>query len=121
MRMLQVNNVLNCKEFCRHQRIRKTAVDNDREEWICNTAWKGEGSAKDGHTRWSCTRKLQMAHAGRKPTRLNTVMNEDGTITKGPNEVKARWHTQFTKILSCLVSAVKSGLPTCHHCQHMGP
>ena len=101
MRMLQANNALNQKEFRGHQKRMKTPLDNAREKWICKTAREGEGSAKDGHMRWSCIPKLQMAYAGRIPTRPNTAMNEDGTVTKGHNEVKARWLRHFNKILNC--------------------
>ena len=84
--MIQCNTSANRKEFRRHQRKVKVAVDNAKEEWICRVAKEGEAAKKDGCTRWKSIRKLQQAHAGRRPTRPT------GKFDSGSEEVRARWH-----------------------------
>ena len=44
--------------------------------------------------------KLQLAHAGRIPTRPTAVMKDNGSLTQGPEEARARWHQNFLKILN---------------------
>ena len=45
--------------------------------------------------------KLQLVHAGRRPTRPTAVIKKkNGSLTQGPEEVRARWHQHFVKILS---------------------
>ena len=99
LRMIQCNTSANRKEFRRRQRKVKVAVDNAKEEWICRVA-EGEAAKKDGCTRWKSIRKLQLAHAGRRPTRPTAVMKENASLTQGPDEVRARWHQHFVKILN---------------------
>ena len=43
---------------------------------------------------------MQLAYAGRRPTRPTAVMKENGSFTQGPKEVSARWHQHFVKILN---------------------
>ena len=85
LRMIQCNTSANRKEFRRHQR---------------KVAKEGEAAKKDGCTRWKSIRKLQLAYAGRRPTRPTAVMKENGSLTQGPEEVRARWHQHFVKILN---------------------
>lgn len=66
-RMLQSSSSMHCKEFGRHQGKLKMAIDNAKEEWIRKVTLEGEKATKDGQTRWKSIRKLQMAHAGRRP------------------------------------------------------
>ena len=98
--MIQCNTSAIRKEFRRHQRKVKVAVDNAKEEWICRVAREGEAAKKDGCTRWKSIRKLQLAHAGRRPTRPTAVMKENGSLTQGPEEVRARSYQHFVKILN---------------------
>lgn len=90
--MIQSNTVSRCKEFRKHQRKVKVAVDKAKEEWITRTAQEGEKAVKDGRTRWKSIRKLQMAHAGRRPSRPTAVLKEDGELTKTPEQVRSCWH-----------------------------
>ena len=99
-KLLQYGSPAHRKEFRRHQRKVKVAIDKAKEEWIQKVALEGENSTKDGRTRWKSIRKLQMAHAGRKPTRPTAVLKENGELTENPEEVRARWHRHFTKILN---------------------
>ena len=46
LRMIQCNTLANRKEFRRHQRKVKVAVDNAKEEWICRVAKEGEPEIK---------------------------------------------------------------------------
>ena len=64
--MIECNTTANQKEFRRHQRKVKVAVDNAKEEWICRVAKAGYAARKDGCTMWKSIRKLQLAHAGRR-------------------------------------------------------
>ena len=48
LRMIQCNTSANQKEFRRHQKKVKVAVDNAKEEWICRIAKEGEAAKKDG-------------------------------------------------------------------------
>ena len=98
--MIQSDTIASQKEFRRHQRIVKEAVDKAKEQWIRNTTQEGEKAVKDRQTRWKSIRKLQMAHAGRRPSRSTAVLKEDGKLTKSPEEVRSRWHRHFTKILN---------------------
>ena len=100
LRMIQCNISANQKEFRRYQSKVKVAVDNAKEEWICRVAKEREAEKKDDCTRWKSIRKLQLAHAGRRPTRPTAVMKENGRLTQGPEEVRARWHQHFVKILN---------------------
>ena len=100
LRIIQCNTSANQKEFRRHLRRVKVAVDNTKEEWICRVAKEGEAARKDGGTRWKSITKLQLAHAERRPTRPTAVMKENGSLTQGPDEVRARWHQYFVKILN---------------------
>ena len=62
---------------------------------------KGRRKAgKDGRVRWNCIRKLQVIHAGRKPTRPSVVLEEDRVLTADLDEVKSRWHRHFTRLLN---------------------
>ena len=59
LRMIQCNTSANWKEFRRHQRKVKVAVDNAKEEWICRVAKEGEAAKKDvaqgGRVSGSCS------------------------------------------------------------------
>ena len=99
-RMLQTNSTADRKAFRRCQRAVKAAVDEAKEKWMCRIASDAEKAIKDGRTRWQSIRKLQTAHAGRRPVRPSAVIKEDGELTKGPDEVKLRWHGHFSKILN---------------------
>ena len=98
--LLHSSTSANRKEFRRHQRVVKAAVDKAKEDWICRVAMEGEAAVKDGRTRWDSIRKLQQAHAGRRPTRPSAVVKENGDLTQGREEVTARWHQHFMKILN---------------------
>ena len=63
LRIIQCTTSANRKEFRRHQRKVKIAVDNAKKEWICRVAKEGKAARKDGCTRWKSIRKLQLAHA----------------------------------------------------------
>ena len=49
-KFLRPNTRGKCKDFRRHQRKVKRAVDAAKEEWICKTASEAEGAGKDGRT-----------------------------------------------------------------------
>ena len=57
-KVLQANNAVNRREFRKHQRIVKGAVDAAKEEWISNLAnvaeKEGKMANKDGHVYGSC-------------------------------------------------------------------
>ena len=55
-RALHMNSIGNRKEFRKHQRIVKHAVDAAKEEWICKMACDAEKARKDGQQRWTCIR-----------------------------------------------------------------
>ena len=76
------------------------ALDGKATEWVHRIALEGEAAVKDGRTRWDSIRKLQHAHAGRRPLRSSAVLKEDGEMTQGPEEVMMRWHQHFRKILN---------------------
>ena len=67
---------------------------------MCRIASDAEKAIKNGRTRWRSIRKLQLAHAGRRPVKPSAVMKEDGKLTKGPDEMKLHWHGHFSKILN---------------------
>ena len=46
------------KEFRRHERTAKKAIDKAKEERVCRVATQGEKAAKDGRTRWICISRL---------------------------------------------------------------
>ena len=99
-RMLQNNSIMNRKEFRRQQRMVKEAVQSAKEKWILRVASEGEKAGKDGRTRWNCIKKLQLTHAGRRPTKSCVVLKEDGVPTAGPEEVRSRWHRHFSRLLN---------------------
>ena len=78
----------------------KKAVDKAKEEWVCRVATEGEEAVKDGRTRWKCIRKLQQAHAGRKPIRHRAIMKDNGELTQGPLEVLSQWHQHSCRLLN---------------------
>ena len=63
----------------------------------CN---KGEAAVKDEKTRWECIRRLQQAHAGRRPIMPSAVRKEDWELTQGQEKLLQRWHQHFSKILN---------------------
>lgn len=63
-------------------------------------AVQGEAAAKDWKTRWECIRRLQQAHAGRKPIMSSAVRKEDGELTQGQEKMLQRWHQHFSRILN---------------------
>ena len=71
------------------QRKVKAAIDEAKEEWVCRTVCEAAKAVNNGRTRWSCIRKLQVTHAGRRPARPTAVLKENGELMKGPDEVKA--------------------------------
>lgn len=62
--------------------------------------YAGEAAAKDWKTRWECIRRLQQAHAGRKPIMSSAVRKEDGELTQGQEKMLQRWHQHFSRILN---------------------
>ena len=68
-RYLPMNTVAAKKEFRRHQRVLKQAIDAAKEEWICGVSDVAEKAKKDGRQRWMCVQKLQMAYQGRRTRR----------------------------------------------------
>ncbi len=98
--MLQANSITNRREFRKRQRVVKVAVDAAKEEFVCRTACEAEKAIMDGRTRWGSIRKLQMTHAGCRPIKPSAVLKENGDLTNGPDEVKARWQRHFTNILN---------------------
>lgn len=99
-RMWQNNSLANRREFRRHQRRVKVAVDTAKESYICRVACEAEKAAKDGRTRLECIRKLQGAHRGCRPLRPVPVLKEDGEPTSGPAEVTSRWYRHFMRTLN---------------------
>ena len=99
-KMLQSNSIQHRREFRKHQRIVKMAVHKAKDEWVRNVALEGAEASKDGRTRWKSIRKLQMAHSGRRPTRQTALLKENGELTASPEEVTARWHGHFKRILN---------------------
>ena len=99
-RVLQVNSIANRREFRRHQRVVKCAVDAAKEEWICKLASDAVKARNDGKQRWTCVRQLQMTYAGRRPLRSMALLKESGEMTRNPEEVKLRWHNHFTHVLN---------------------
>ena len=99
-KVLQAINTANRREFWEHQRTVKCAVDAGKEEWISELASIAEKARKDGKQRWTCTRQLQMTHAGRRPTRPTAMWKENGEVTRSPEEVKQRWHDHFNDVLN---------------------
>ena len=97
---LRSNTQAKKKEFRRNQRTVKKAIDKAKEEWVRRVATQGEEAAKDGRARWMCIRRLQLAHAGRKPTRPQAVMKDNGELTQGPSEVLTGWHQNFNRLLN---------------------
>ena len=51
---------------------------------------------KDGKTRWEDIRRLQQAHAERRPIMPSAVRKEDGKLT----QMLQRWHQHFSRILN---------------------
>ena len=76
------------------------AVHKAKDEWVRKVALEGAEASKDGKTRWESIRKLQTAHRGRTPTRQSALLKENGELTASPEEVTARWHGHFKKILN---------------------
>ena len=99
-KVLQLDNIINRREFRKHQRTVKCAVDAAKEEWISELANIAEKARKDGKQRWTCIRQLQMTHAGRRPTRPTAMWKENGEVTRSPEEVKQRWHDHFNNVLN---------------------
>ena len=99
-KVLQTDHPTNRQEFRRQQRLVKSTVDKAKEQWIMRISKEGELAARDGKTRWSCIKKLQMLHKGRRPRRPTSVLKENGEMTKDPEEIKNRWHRHFTSILN---------------------
>ena len=99
-RLLQSNSPANRQEFRQQQRRVKNAINNAKDEWIRKVALEGEGTNRDGKTRWKCIRKLQTLHRGRRPVQTTSVLKENGELANDPDEINSRWHRHFTTILN---------------------
>ena len=99
-RVLQVNSITNRKEFRKHQRAVKRAVDEAKERWILRVEREAESARKDGKQRWMNIRQLQMAYAGRRPIRPTALLKENGEMTCCTDEVKLRWFNNFSNVLN---------------------
>ena len=100
LKALQSNTAADRKEFRKHQRIVKKAVEKAKEDWICRVAKEAEAAVKDGRARWDSMRRLQQTHAGRRPTKPSAVFKEDGDLAQGPSEVATRWYQHFLKVVN---------------------
>ena len=101
-RFLQTSTTAFKKEFRKHQRIVKKAVDEAKEAWIRSVVAEVDGVKRDGKMKWMSIRKLQKVHAGRKPTRKTRLYKRDGELTSGTEEVKATWHEHFSQVLNII-------------------
>ena len=99
-RFLQSGTTAHKKEFRRHQRVVKKAVDEAKEMWISRVVREAERAGRDGKQRWTSIRKLQMAHAGRRSVRPTRLYKRDGGMTSGPEDVKMTWQEHFSRILN---------------------
>lgn len=99
-KVLQSNATADRKEFRRHQRLVKRAVDKAKEDWICRVAKEAEAAVKDGRTRWERIRSLQQTHMGRRTFKPRSVWKEDGTLTQGGEDLAKRWSQHFQKVLN---------------------
>ena len=97
---LKANTIAAKKEFRRHQRIVKKAVDEAKEAWINAMSMEAVCAGKNERRRWESIRKLQLAHAGRRPSRPTRLCKMDGNLTSGPEEVKLTWHEHFSRVLN---------------------
>ena len=86
--------------FRQHQRVLKRVVDKAKEEWVCKVVTKAEKGTKDGHAKWNRIRKLQQAHAGRRPAKPKVIRKENGEITQSPSEVLAKWQQHYNQLLN---------------------
>ena len=96
-KMLQCNATTDRKEFRKHQRLVKRAVDKAKEDWICRVAKEAEVAVKDGRVRWERIRSLQKTHMGRKTIKPRSVWKEDGMLTQGSEDLANRWSQHFQK------------------------
>ena len=97
---IQTSTTTDRKEFRRHQRLVKRAVDKAKEEWICRVAKGAEAAVKDGCVKWERVRSLQQVHMGRKTIRPRSVWKEDGTLTQGSEDLAKRWSQHFQRVLN---------------------
>ena len=72
------------KEFRKHQRAVKHAVDVAKEEWISTVSGEVEKARKDGRQRCMYVRQLQMAFRGRRPRSPAALRKENGELTTSP-------------------------------------
>ena len=68
------------KEFRKHQRAVKHAVDAAKEEWISRVSGEVEKTRKDGRQRWMDVTQLQMAFRDRRPRRPAALRKENGKL-----------------------------------------
>ena len=92
LKALQSKAAADRKEFRKHQRIVKKAVEKAKEDWICRVAKEAEAAVKDGRARWDSIRRIQQTHAGRRSTKPSAVFKEDRDLVQGSSEVATRWY-----------------------------
>ena len=97
---LKANTTAVKKEFRRYQRTVKKAVDEAMEAWINVMSMDAVCASKNEKRQWESIRKLQLAHAGRRPARPTKLCKMDGSLTSGPEEVKLAWHEHFSRVLN---------------------
>ena len=88
-RYLQTQHSSAKKEFRRHQKIVKQAVDEAKEAWINSLIAETE-RGRDGKLQWECIKKLQLAFSGRRPARSIRLHKRDGELTAKPEELRKR-------------------------------
>ena len=92
VRMLHSNTEANRKKFRSHQRLVKKAVDTAKEEWVAKAA---KTTSQRGGISWESIRKLQGASAGRKPSRSQAILKENGELVTSIGETRDRWQQHF--------------------------
>ena len=98
--MLSRDSRANRKAFRRAQRAVAKAVRAAKDNWVRKTSEEAEEAKKNGRVRWTCIRKLQGIHAGRKPATPSVLLDENNILLTTSAGRRDRWAQHFGRVLN---------------------
>ena len=78
----------------------RAAVRRAKNEWLTDVAEQAEAGRSRGGLIWSSIHTIQRCFHGLRPIPSMAVKNEDGLPCSSTEELNARWHRHFTKVLN---------------------
>ena len=88
------------QRFAKARSEARRAVRAAKNAWFTSKAEEAEQSRFGGKKVWKCIRDMQYGRRGLVPSRLSTVVDENGNPCTTLEAQQQRWRRHFTKILN---------------------